>query len=188
MRTDLPAGRKCFLLGHSLGGLIAARYAQQYAADIDALILSSPALGMVVAVPAAKQWMAKLTSAIYPALSMKNELDATKLSHDQEVVQAYIDDPLVHDRVSARWFTEFMTAMQAANDQAGQIQVPVLMQVAGDDHLVSAPAARQFFEQLAAEDKSFQRYEGFYHEIYNAPADQRKSVVNDLIGWVENRI
>ena len=51
-RKDLPAGRNCFLLGHSMGGLIAARYAQQHAAGIDALILSSPAIGMVVAVPA----------------------------------------------------------------------------------------------------------------------------------------
>ena len=188
MRTDLPAGRKCFLLGHSLGGLIAARYAQQYAAGIDALILSSPALGMVVAVPAAKQRLAKLTSAIYPALSMKNELDATKLSHDQKVVQAYIDDPLVHDRVSARWFTEFLTAMQAAHGDAGQIQVPILMQVAADDHLVSAPAAQKFFDQLTTADKTFRRYEGLYHEIYNAPADQRKTVLNDLIGWVVDRI
>ena len=51
-RQDMPADRKCFLLGHSMGGLIATRYAQQHAADIDALLLSSPALGMVVAVPA----------------------------------------------------------------------------------------------------------------------------------------
>lgn len=187
-RTDLADGRKCFLLGHSMGGLIAVRYAQRFAADINALVLSSPALGMAVAVPAAKQLLAKLTSTFYPALSMQNELDATKLSHDQQVVQAYRDDPLVHDRVTARWFTEFLGAMQAAHRDCDRIQVPVLMQVAGEDHLVSAPAARRFFDKLAAADKSFQSYEGFYHEIYNAPQAARDRVLEDLMAWVTARV
>ena len=187
-REDLPAGRKCGLLGHSMGGLIATCYAQKHVDSIDALILSSPALGMVVEVPAVKQWLARLTSTLLPGLSMGNELDATKISHDPEVVQSYQNDPLVHDRVSARWFTEFLAAMQSANDNAGAIQAPVLMQVAGDDHLVSAPGSKQFFDRLTMADKTFQRYEGLYHEIYNAPADQRKRVVNDLVAWIGERM
>lgn len=187
-RKGSPADRICFLLGHSMGGLIAVRYAQQHPESIDAFILSSPALGMVVAVPAVKQVMARAISSLYPGLSMGNELDATKISHDTEVVQAYQDDPLVHDRVSARWFTEFMTAMQEANSRAGSIQVPVLMQVAGDDHLVSAPVSKQFFDRLPASDKTFHRYEGLFHEIYNAPADHLKIVLKDLVSWVLSRM
>ena len=188
VRKDLPAGRKCCLLGHSMGGLIATRYTQQHANSIDALILSSPALGMVVAVPAVKQWLARVTSAILPGLSMGNELDATKISHDSEVVQSYQNDPLVHDRVSARWFTEFLAAMQYANDNAGTIQVPVLMQVAGDDHLVSASSSKRFFDRLTTSDKTFHRYEGLYHEIYNAPTDQRQCIVKDLVSWIGERM
>ena len=185
---DLPSGRKCCLLGHSMGGLIATRYAQQHAGSIDALILSSPALGMVVEVPAVKQWLARMTSSLLPGLSMGNELDASKISHDSEVVQSYQNDPLVHDRVSARWFTEFIAAMQDANDNAGSIQMPVLVQVAGDDHLVSAPSSKRFFDRLTTDDKTFHRYEGLFHEIYNAPTEQRKRVVKDLVSWIGEKI
>ena len=116
---------------------------------------------------------------------MGNELDATKISHDPEVVRAYLEDPLVHDRVSARWFTEFLAAMQDANDSTDTIQMPVLMQVAGDDHLVSSRASKQFYDRLTASDKSFHRYEGAFHEIYNAPLDQRKIVLQDLMSWIK---
>lgn len=184
VRQNMPSGQSCILLGHSMGGLIATRYAQQYGDRIDALILSSPALGMVVAVPPVKRLLARFTSALYPGLSLGNELDPTKISHDHAVVRAYREDPLVHDRVSARWFTEFVAAIEKANEGADLIRMPVLVQVAGDDHLVSAPAARQFFERLAATEKTFHRYEGLYHEIYNASLDQRDIVLKDLVSWV----
>jgi lysophospholipase len=188
VRQNIPDGQSCMMLGHSMGGLIATRFAQQHGDSIDALILSSPALGMVVAVPPVKQLLARCTSALYPGLSLGNELDPAKISRDDAVVRAYREDPLVHDRVSARWFTEFMAAIEDANTGAGLIRMPVLMQVAGDDHLVSAPAAGQFFERLAASDKTFHRYEGLYHEIYNAPFDQRDIVLQDLISWVRARV
>jgi alpha-beta hydrolase superfamily lysophospholipase len=186
-REALPPGRKCFLLGHSMGGLIAVRYAQRHPEKVDGLILSSPALGMVLAVPPAKKWLAAFTSALFPGLSLSNELDPGSISRDEAVVQAYREDPLVHDRVSTRWFTEFLASMQSANNAGGDIRMPVLMQVAGDDHLVSAPAAERFFGLLGSADKQLRRYEGMYHEVYNAPADQRSRVLGDLVDWVCTR-
>ena len=91
------------------------------------------------------------------------------------VVNAYLNDPLVHDRVSARFFTELMAAMEAVNQQVSSIRIPILMQVAGDDHLVNARAAGQFFERLAAPDKTLHVYEGLYHEIFNEPASAKRA-------------
>ena len=115
-------------------------------------------------------------------------LDAAKISHDQSVVRAYVDDPLVHDRVSTRFFTEFTAAMEAVNLQAASIRNPILMQVAGDDHLVSAKAAEQFFEKLTAPDKTLHVYEGLYHEIYNEAVDQRERVLKDMEDWLAERV
>jgi alpha-beta hydrolase superfamily lysophospholipase len=166
-RKDLPEGRKIFLLGHSMGGLIALYFALQNPDFIDGVIASSPGLGMVIEIPAVKNVLGKVMSFIRPGLSMANGLDATKISHDPAVVGAYQNDPLVHDRVSARWFTEFLAAMETVNQRASQIKVPTLMQVAGDDRLVNAQAARLFFEKLTMTDKTLYVYDGLYHEIYN---------------------
>ena len=188
VRAGLPEGRRVFLLGHSMGGLIALYFAQQNPDLIDGVIASSPGLGMVIKVPAVKNVLGQVMSFIWPGLLFGNELDATKISRDESVVNAYQNDPLVHDRVSARWFTEMLSTMEEVNRQASRIQIPVLMQVAGDDHLVSAQSSQQFFEKLTVTDKTLYMYDGLYHEVYNELDEQRQKVLSDLEAWLENHI
>ena len=187
-RRDMPAEIPCFLLGHSLGGLIALYFAQRYPDLIDGLIASSPCLGMVVEVPPIKKVLGSFMSHVWPGLTMGNELDAANISRDPSVVRAYEKDPLVHDRVSARFFTELMASIESVNQQAAGLNVPVLMQVAGEDYLVNAESSKQFFEKLTIEDKTLQVYEGMYHEVYNAPQDQKERVLDDLEAWLVERM
>ena len=185
---DRPEGMQCFLLGHSMGGLIALNFAQQFAGLIDGVIASSPALGVAIEIPGIKKILGSFMSYIWPGMTMGNELDAGKISHDSKVVSAYKTDPLVHDRVSARFFTEFLAAMDTVRAQASSLKVPILLQVAGDDHLVNARSSVQFFEKLDIEDKTLQVYDGGYHEIYNEGEDLRRQVFKDLEDWLEKRL
>jgi len=186
--ADRPEGMQCFLLGHSMGGLIALYFAQQFAGLIDGVIASSPALGVAIEIPGVKKILGSFMSYIWPGMTMGNELDAGKISHDPKVVSAYKTDPLVHDRVSARFFTEFLAAMDTVHAQASSLKVPILLQVAGDDHLVNARSSVQFFEKLNIEDKTLQVYDGRYHEIYNEGEDLRRQVLKDLEDWLEKRL
>ena len=185
---ELPENRRVFLLGHSMGGLIALYFALRNPELIDGVIASSPGLGMVIEVPAIKGMLGKVMSFVWPGLTMGNELDATKISHDEAVVSAYQNDPFVHDRVSARWFTEFLSAMETVNQQAAQIKAPTLLQVAGDDHLVNAQSSKRFFENLTVNDKTLYFYEGLYHEVYNEMMEQRQKVLGDLENWLEDHL
>ena len=182
-----PDGIKLFLLGHSMGGLIALNFAQNFPELISGVVASSPALGVTVEVPPAKAFLGRVMSSILPGLSMSNGLDATKLSHDPAVVEAYQKDPLVHGRVTARWFTEFMGAMEATRQGASAMSVPLLMQLAGDDHLVDPKASQAMFKQVGSKDKTLHVYDGYYHEIYNAPQDKRAKVLDDLTAWLSQR-
>jgi len=180
-----PDNKKMFLLGHSMGGLIALALAQGSHKMIDGLIVSSPLIGMVIDVPLLKKFMGKVMSSLYPGLSLKNELDPSKISKDGDVVKAYIDDTMVHSRVSARWFTETMAAMESIRTSMSGLEIPFLMQLAGDDYLVKTASSRTFFERLKARDKTMYEYKEMYHEIYNAPNDQRAKVLNDLTTWLD---
>jgi alpha-beta hydrolase superfamily lysophospholipase len=186
VREGMPEGRKCFLLGHSMGGLIALDFVTHYPDAVDGVVISSPSLGITVKVPPAKRMLGKVMSSVLPGLTLANGLDVTKLSHDEEVVRAYVDDPLVHDRVSARWFTEIIRTMEDVNRSAAKVTVPILMQVAGDDHLTDAAQSQEFFARLNAEDKSLHVYDGFYHEIYNEKEELRAKPLADLDAWVKH--
>jgi len=179
---------KCFLLGHSMGGLISLMFAFQHHDMIDGVIVSSPGLGVKVKVPGFKVFMGKVMSSLWPGLSLGNELDSSKISRDKEVVNKYDNDPLRHGKVSARWFTEFLKAMEKAHRLAPSMKIPILMQIAGDDHLVDAAASKSFYEKLGVKDKTLYVYDGLYHEIYNELESDRKKVLDDLENWIMVRV
>ncbi len=184
-KKDMPGEMPCFLLGHSMGGLIVLYFAQHYPELIDGVVASSPCLGMVIEIPAVKKVLGSFMSYVWPGMTMGSGLDATKISRDENVVSAYANDPLVHDRVSARFFTELLAAIESVNQQASALNVPVLMQVAGEDYLVNADSSKHFFEKLTLRDKTLYVYDGMYHEIYNAPEDQKERVLDDLETWLQ---
>jgi len=179
---DLPL----FLLGHSMGGLIATRYAELYGQGLDGLILSSAALRIEVNEPAIKLALGRLFSKLLPGVTMSNGLDPNHVSRDPEAVRAYVNDPLVHDRVSARWFTEFTAAIEAAQEQAHQLSLPVLVMQSGADRLVAPAGSREFFDRLTVEDKTLKFWEGFFHEMFNEP--EKAEVIAFTLDWIEKRL
>ena len=126
-------------------------------------------------------------SRLWPTFSLSNRLDSTLVSHDQAAVDAYKQDPNVHDRITARWVTACMAAMATVNDVPERVQGPLLVQVAGADRLVSAPATLAYFDRLTAADKTLHLYEKLYHEIYNEQRPDREKVLGDLSQWLAER-
>ncbi len=186
-KTGRSENQPLLLLGHSMGGLIALSLARQYPRHVDGLIISSPLLGVPKPPPAVLVAIARTMSMIWPTLSLDNKLDPARISHDSAAVKAYIGDEWVHSRISARWFARCMSEIQATGSSADAIQNPILMQVAGNDHLVSAPASLAYFDALTVADKTLCHYKTLYHEIYNESLPEREKVLEDLKQWVADR-
>ncbi len=174
---------KSFLIGHSMGGLIAVHYVLNYPDDFSGLILSSPALRVEVSAGKVKQALGKFFSKYLPSLTMSNGLDPNFISRDPEVVKRYIEDELVHDRVSARWFTSFISAIDEAQRRAGEIKLPLLVMQSGADKLVVPDGAKEFYEKAQSQDKTLKIWEGFYHEMFNEP--EKEEVFKFLLEWLE---
>lgn len=158
-----PARR--ILLGHSLGGLLAAAAVARGVVQPDALVLSSPALAVEMAgwQRAAVRWLPRFA----PNLTLGNGLNADYLSHDRRVVEAYREDPLVHDRICARLGAFVATTGEQVLRQAPKWHVPTLLLYAGEDRLVS-PRGSDAFASIAPRSLvTSKRFEGLYHEIFN---------------------
>jgi alpha-beta hydrolase superfamily lysophospholipase len=183
-RESTPA-LKTFLIGHSLGGPIAPRYAQKYPGELAGLILSGPAFRDKVASPA-KILLAKAISPIIPTFTAKTGLDPSLISRDREVVRKYVEDPMVHGVATARWYTEYRRAQDEAMQVASKLVLPTLILQGGADGIVDASATSEFFRKLASPDKTLRVYEGFYHEVLNEPG--KESVLRDMDAWLTARI
>jgi len=183
-RESTPA-LKTFLIGHSLGGPFAPRYAQKYRGELAGLILSGPAFRDKVASPA-KILLAKAISPIIPTFTAKTGLDPSLISRDREVVRKYVEDPMVHGVATARWYTEYRRAQDEAMRAASKLVLPTLILQGGADGIVDASATSEFFRKLASPDKTLRVYDGFYHEVLNEPG--KESVLRDMDAWLTARI
>jgi len=185
VREEQP-GRPLYLLGHSLGGLIATAYVEDRPDDVLAgLILSSPFLRLGIPIPPLRLSVARLLSIVAPTVNVGNTVTAAALSHDQEVVRAYGTDPLNHHVATARWAAEAVAAQGAALSAAGSISLPFLLLYADADAIADPDAARELFEYVASADKTAYCYEGYFHEIFNETG--RAAVLADLASWLEAR-
>ncbi|MBS0012481.1 MAG: lysophospholipase [Desulfobacterales bacterium] len=187
-RQQMDKNLPLLILGHSMGGMVVLRFAQRFGDTVSGVIASSPALAPAVSIPPVKAALGRLMSRIFPQLTFDNQLAPEHISHDDSVVQAYISDPLVLGRVSARLFTEMTKTMERTNQDAPLLRVPLLLQAAGDDRLVDPEASRRFFEQIQSSDKTLHVYPGLFHEIYNEEPSRRHQVLTDLETWLESHV
>lgn len=181
-RSAFPAA-PLVLLGHSLGGLVAASAVARGLRPVDALVLSSPALD--AGLSRFQKLLVATLSRLAPGLRVGNGLDADFLSHDPAVAKAYRADPLCHDRIGAR-LARFL-ADEGARVQAAAPgwQVPTLLIYAGDDRLVNPAGSRAFATAAPASVVSSVEFPPLYHEIFNER--EAEPVFDALEAWLDAR-
>lgn len=172
------------MLGHSLGGVIACRFAIEHGSDINALILSSGGYVPATPVSSALIAVAKVFSKVAPKLAFGNGLDVKGLSHDADVIDVYENDPLVHDRVSARFATEFMAAGEECLNRAAELTMPLLVFHGSADPICSVDGSREVYEKATSADKEFYIFEGLYHETMNEVEEEKKKVLDAVTAWI----
>lgn len=173
-----------FLFGHSMGGLFAAHFALARSSPLRGLILSSPALA--VRLSGFQHHLLNFMYRFLPHIGVPNGLQPQYLSHDPAIVAAYRNDPLVHNKISARLLRLMLSSMEYCHSHASKLAYPTLMVVAGDDHLVDAEGSRRFFARSPEGRAQLQVYEHFYHEVFNEVDAKRP--FTDLRHWVDSQL
>jgi alpha-beta hydrolase superfamily lysophospholipase len=130
--------------------------------------------------------VAPLLSRLLPAFPFRTHLRAEHLSHDPAAVQAYRDDPLVHDRLTPRLFTEIGSAMGLVVRRAERFNLPLLFLLAGDDRIVSTPRALAVARAVGGPGATVRVYPDFYHEPLNEL--ERARALTDLREWLDLHI
>lgn len=172
-----------YLFGHSLGGLITVKYAvDHHKTKLSGLLLSSPALGVKVPVPAFKDQAARLLNIFAPKITIPHELNFEDLSRDRTIVSTYSKDPLRHKKFSAPLYLGILETMADMHQRAHHLELPVFIQAAGQDKIVDTLATQEFFKKLGSSQKKLTIYPESYHEIFNDL--NRQEVIDDLVSYL----
>lgn len=170
------------LLGHSMGGAVAARACTGGWISPRALALSSPAIAGRLS--AAQRLALRVGRWLVPDRPLPSLLDPGAVSRDPAVVADYRSDPRNHALASPRLADFILRAGQQALADASSMRVPTLVMIGTADRLVDVAAARAFHDAVPPSLRTLRVYEGFYHELFNEPADDRARVLADLQAWL----
>ncbi len=185
IRTKFPK-LPCFVLGHSMGSLIAMNLVEQSAEGIRGLVLSGTGSRPGTNIPKILLAATRILSSLLPSIHVKSPLPPDFISRDPEVVKAYVEDPLVYNVITPRLAYEMNRYVVIGAENSGEIQIPVLIQLGSRDTAFSGQ--KELFEMVGAKDKTFKLYEGLKHEVYNELAQDRIKVLQDLRLWLDAHV
>ncbi len=178
-------GQPCFLLGHSLGGIIILDYALRYPEGLAGVVAISPAIGELGFSPALRA-LARVISRVWPSFSLGTGLDASAISRDPEVIAAYRSDPLVHDRGTARLGVQSERTVDFIHSHAADLCVPLLIQHGDADRITKPDGSRRFIANVTEADKTLIEYPGAYHQVHNDLGHETATA--DLLAWLERHL
>ena len=176
------------LLGHSMGGGVAARFVAgalapvaAWSRPVDALVLSSPAFDAGMSFN--EQTLLALLGPLAPHLAVGNGVDPDLICRDPAVVAAYRADIRVHDRITPRLCRFIVDAGKAVLAAAPRWAVPTLLLFGGSDRCVEPEGSHRFARAAPNTALTSHCYPALFHEVFHEP--EKAEVLSALAVWLD---
>ncbi len=170
-------------LGHSVGGVVVGSAVLRGVLMPRRFVLSNPAFRIRMPVPVWKRALGAAAARATPRLSMPSGIDPRLLARDPHVGEAYVADPWVHGRLSARLYGEWTRASREVLERARDLHTSYLLLLSPEDPIIDAAAAEEF-DRAAAVGQTVRRYPDSWHEPFQDLG--REEVFADLLAWLES--
>ena len=177
-------GKPVFIYGHSLGGGIVLQYILQKNPEIKGAVVTSPWLRLSFEPARIKLVLANILNSLLPSLIQSSGLIVSHISHDQKMVDAYLSDPLNHDKISVGLFHSAVTAGEYSLLHAEDLKIPLLLMHGSDDQITSPQCSRDFASKTKMAELKI--WDGGYHELHNETF--KDDVFSYIVKWIEKQI
>ncbi|NOH03291.1 MAG: alpha/beta hydrolase [Chloroflexi bacterium] len=178
-------GMPLFLYGHSLGGIQALYHGLTRKPDVKGVIATGAALHSALEKQPLKVFLANLLGSLTPTTIFASGLDAKALSRDVKVVEAYVNDPLVHDKASLGFGKIMLGTTKWILGHAGEFSLPLLL-MHGKEDAIAYPSSSIEFAAPLKEKCTLVLWEGCFHEIHNEP--EKAEVLKTMTLWMDARL
>ncbi len=172
-----------FLYGHSMGGNLVLQYTLDRQPELNGLIASAPLILPGFEPPKLLLQLARLSRSVYPQFTQPNGIEQKYLCRDKSVIEAYDNDPLVHDKISASLAVDSLDVGRQLNNFQGTLPVPTLIMHGSADQITDSVATAAFAKRVNGE-VTFKNWEGFYHELHNEP--EQAEVLQYTLNWIQS--
>ncbi|MGW2051663.1 alpha/beta hydrolase [Streptomyces sp. NPDC001858] len=171
-------GLPLVMIGHSTGGLIAARYAQRHGgepgAGLAALVLSGPVIG---GWETPGRLLARKEIPDVP-------INPAALSRDPAVGARYAADPLVwHGPMKRPTLEAFVRTLDRVAEEGDVGPLPVLWLHGAEDRLVPLAGSRIGVERLSGGARTERIYPGARHDVFHET--NKAEVFSDLTRFLD---
>ncbi len=170
-----------FLYGQSLGGGLVVHYALRKTPDLGGVVASSPLLQTTEQPPAWKLMVARTLGKLWPSMTLPTGIDAHQLSHDEAAVRRYLEDPLVHRKISAALGVSMLEAGEWSMAHASQLKTKMLLMHGSEDKITSAKSSQRF-AQDAGGACAFRLWEGLFHDLHFET--EKDKVLQCVCDWI----
>lgn len=180
-----------FLMGYSLGALIAIHFVKKYEELLKGVILVG--IPSSINVNIGFRFLAWFLSKIRPKMKYGDKMDPSLLNPDPDFIKAYENDPLVtHEPFTVRLGYELIRSGYEAMKVISTFQLPMLIQTGSEDRstdVLGASIEMGEYETMSQmEDKTIKIYDGLCHDLYNIKEEDRRPVEKDLINWLNDHM
>lgn len=178
-------GLPIILYGHSLGGILVLHYGLLRKPKVKGVIATSSGLHTALEQQKMKIMMAKVLGSLIPNTSMASGLDPKSISRDEKVVQAYINDPLVHDKISLGFGKTMLGVTTWTLAHAKEFSLPLLL-LHGKADVLAFPSSSTEFAAALKGKCTLVLWDDAYHELHNEP--EKDKVFKTMITWMDARL
>jgi alpha-beta hydrolase superfamily lysophospholipase len=178
-------GLPILLYGHSLGGIQVLCYGLTRKPNLKGVIATSPGLHTALEKQYLKVFMAKVLGSLLPTTALASGLEPKDLSHDETVVKAYINDPLIHDKITFG-FGKVMTSVTTwVLAHAGEFPLPLLLMHGKADRIAFPSSSAEVAEKLKGKC-TLVLWNDAYHEVHNEP--EKDEFFKTMTLWMDARL
>jgi acylglycerol lipase len=178
-------GLPLFLYGHSIGGVQVLHYGLLRKPNVKGIIATSSALHTSVENQAMKVIIVKMLGSLMPKVLIASGLDPRSISRNEKVVQAYINDPLVHDKISLGFGKVMLGVTSWTLTHAGEFSLPLLL-LHGKADAIAFPSSSMEFATPLKEKCTLVLWDDAFHELHNE--SEKGEVFKTMTLWMAARL
>jgi acylglycerol lipase len=184
-RRVLP-GAQLFLLGHSMGGMLALLFALRHPEGLAGLVTSGAAVEIPEYISPLLLRVSGLLNRLLPRLPAQ-PFDYRKVSRDPQVIQAMELDPLYYrGKMRARTGYQQLLGIREVTSDLPRLRLPLLLLHGGEDRTIAPKTSEMIYNAVSSADKTLKIWPGLRHEILNEP--ERQEVLAVILDWLRRHL